>query len=330
MKNPNIDLDSPWKDILGAYFKEFMEFFFPEAHEDIDWNKGYEFLDKEFQKIVRDAELGRRLLDKLVKLHRKDGGEAWVLAHVEIQGQDEKEFPRRIYTYNYRIFDRYNRSTASLAILADERPDWRPEGFGYSLWGCEVSLRFPVVKLLDFKTKWPFLEASRNPFSVVVMAHLKTMATGDDPEDRLRSKVRLVKMLYERGYSRQDVIGLFHFIDWLMVLPEELESSFSSAVFEYEESIKMPYVSSVERQGFKRGHSEGRVEGRVEMSREALCDILEARFTSPLPAATVEHIKRIEDISVLRALLKKAVTVSSLDEFEQLLKEPPAIRGTYH
>ncbi len=102
------DHDSPWKDVLHRYFREFMAFFFPEAHDDIDWGRGYEFLDKEFQKIVRDAELGRRLLDKLVKVWRKDGEEAWVLAHIEIQGQEEEEFAKRIYTYNYRIFDRYN------------------------------------------------------------------------------------------------------------------------------------------------------------------------------------------------------------------------------
>ncbi|MFH0823135.1 MAG: hypothetical protein V2B18_10330 [Pseudomonadota bacterium] len=330
MKKPKVDFDSPWKDILQQYFEEFMEFFFPEAYKDIDWDKGYEFLDKEFQKIVRNAELGKRLLDKLAKVWRKDGGEAWVLAHIEIQGQEEKEFPRRIYTYNYRIFDRYNRSTASLAILADEHPGWRPDEFGYNLWGCEVSLKFPVVKLLDFSTDWPFLETSKNPFSVVVMAHLKTIATRDDPEDRLNWKVRLVRMLHERGYSREEVVGLFHFIDWLMILPEELETGFSTAVSEYEESIKMPYVSSVERQGFKRGLSEGLSEGlskglskgRVEMSRQALLDIFEARFESSPPALMVECINRIDDISKLRALLKRAVTVSSREEFEQLLDYP--------
>jgi hypothetical protein len=39
------DFDSPWKDVLNRYFPQFMEFFFPEAYRDIDWDKGHEFLD---------------------------------------------------------------------------------------------------------------------------------------------------------------------------------------------------------------------------------------------------------------------------------------------
>jgi hypothetical protein len=66
-------LDSPWKEILDKYFQAFMELMFPDACLEIDWSRGYEVLDTELQKIVRDAELGRRLADKLVKVVRCDG-----------------------------------------------------------------------------------------------------------------------------------------------------------------------------------------------------------------------------------------------------------------
>ncbi len=81
------DYDSPWKDILERYFAQFMAFFFPEAYADIDWSKGYESLDTELQQIVRDAESGKRLADKLIKVHRRDGVEQIVLIHIEIQGE---------------------------------------------------------------------------------------------------------------------------------------------------------------------------------------------------------------------------------------------------
>ena len=55
-------------------------------------------------------------MDKLVKVWRKSGEEEWVLIHVEIQSQDETGFARRMYVYNYRIFERYNRQVASLTI----------------------------------------------------------------------------------------------------------------------------------------------------------------------------------------------------------------------
>lgn len=50
------EYDSPWKDILETYFQKCLLFFFPTIHQDIDWERGYNFLDQELQQIVRDAE----------------------------------------------------------------------------------------------------------------------------------------------------------------------------------------------------------------------------------------------------------------------------------
>ena len=56
------DYDSPWKEALDAYFEAFLALLFPGVHALIDWSRGYESLDKEFQQVVREAELGRRPL----------------------------------------------------------------------------------------------------------------------------------------------------------------------------------------------------------------------------------------------------------------------------
>jgi hypothetical protein len=89
---------------------------FPAAYEDIDWARGYESLDKELQQIVRDAALGTRLADKLMKVWRRNGDEQIVLIHTEIQRNRDEDFPKRMYIYNYRLFDRYDRPVVSLAV----------------------------------------------------------------------------------------------------------------------------------------------------------------------------------------------------------------------
>ena len=71
-----------YEDVLDLFFESAIEFFFPLAHAQIDWARGYEFLDKELQKITADAALGRRVVDKLVKVWLKTGQELWVLLHV--------------------------------------------------------------------------------------------------------------------------------------------------------------------------------------------------------------------------------------------------------
>ncbi len=260
-KTPKPDYDSPWKEILTSYFPDFMAFFFPDAYADINWERGYVFLDKELRQVTRDAELGRRLADKLVKVWRKDGEEIWVLVHVEIQGSEEGKFAKRMFVYNYRIFDRYDHPVASLAILTDDRPSWRPDRYGYTLWGCEMGIRFPVVKVLDHATRWEDLDASANPFAAAVMAHIKARETTKDSTERQRWKFALVRRLYEKGYDRQKITDLFRFIDWLMSLPEELEHLFWQELEQYEEKKAMPYVTSVERIGIKKGRQQGLEEG---------------------------------------------------------------------
>ena len=53
MANDRDDYDSPWKDVLERGFPEFMAFYFPAAHGEIDWSRGYEVLDSELQQVVQ-------------------------------------------------------------------------------------------------------------------------------------------------------------------------------------------------------------------------------------------------------------------------------------
>ncbi|MBF0180907.1 MAG: hypothetical protein HQM03_12865 [Magnetococcales bacterium] len=70
-KQPNDQFDVPWKEIVEGYFREFLAFFLPEAHNDIDWDRGHAFLDTELARITREAEIGNRRMDnRPVSLHR--------------------------------------------------------------------------------------------------------------------------------------------------------------------------------------------------------------------------------------------------------------------
>ncbi len=88
------DKDSAWKEAIETYFRDFVTFFFAQIAEDIDFEKGYEFLDKEFEKVVREAKVGKRYADVLVKVYLKDGQEKWLLIHTEVQGYFEEGFAK--------------------------------------------------------------------------------------------------------------------------------------------------------------------------------------------------------------------------------------------
>lgn len=194
-------------------------------------------------------------------------------------------------------------------MLGDESPGWRPTEFGYALWDCAVSLRFPTVKLLDYAARWDELEASRSPFAVIVMAHIKARETRNDFARRFAWKFRLFRWLYERGFSKQDILELFRFMDWLLWLPEELTQKFRQATVEYEEEKQMPYVTSIERLGRQEGLQQGLQEGLQRGAREDVMEILRTRFTT-VPPAVIEALGRIDDLGTLRSLLRRAITVA--------------------
>ncbi len=300
------DYDSPWKEALDLYFPFFLALLFPRVHDRIDWSRGWESLDKEFQQLTPDDASGRRFVDKLVKVWGKDGREMWVLIHVEIQTTRNAGFPRRMYVYNYRIDSRYNEQpVVSLAVLAHDDPDWRPDSFVEETWGCERRLKFPVAKLLDFAAHEAELEASDNPFAQVVLAHFKAIQTRDDAGDRHAWKIRLVRNLYRRGWTPKDVRELFRLIDWLMELPPVLDKVFWQEVDQIQEERRMPFITTPERVGIRQGLQEGIEELlRVKLGDQGV--------------ALMPEIREVYELDKLRAVLKAIGTAATPDDVRRV------------
>lgn len=303
------DYDSPWKQILEGYLPEFMAFSFPSIAAAIDWARGYTFLDKELQQVTRDADLGRRLVDKLVQVWRRDGQAAWVLVHIEIQGQEQTNFGKRMLVYHYRLFDRFDQPIVSLAVLSDERPAWRPNSYAHELWGCELRFRFPVVKLTDYASRTAELEANPNPFATVVLAHLATQATRQDAPGRAQVKLQLTRRLYAQGYTRQAILDLYRFIDWLLRLPDALDRQVWQAIKAYEEEQQMTYITTAERIG--------RAEGRAEGLQAGIAAVLDVRFGAS-SAVIQREIESVQDVAVLEQLLVLARTAATAEELRAI------------
>lgn len=198
MNNPTDDYDSPWKEALTRYFPEFLDFYFPLAYQAINWTQPHTFLDQELAQIVRDGEIGKRRIDRLVQVTTLNSTVEWVYIHIEVQSQVDSDFAERLFTYNYRLYDRYHRPIATLAVLADESLNWRPQGFSYHLFGSQMSLQFASVKILDYAAQLEDLLKNPNPFALVTAAHLLTQRTRKDVEARYTAKWQLAKLFIIR------------------------------------------------------------------------------------------------------------------------------------
>ncbi len=173
-----------------------------------------------------------------------------------------------------------------------------------------------MVKLLDFRDHWAELEVSQNPFATVTMAHLKTIETRPDENQRKAWKLSIIRALYDKGYERQDILNLYRFVDWAMILTEELEQECWSELTAFEEERKVTYVTTGERIGFERGKSEGFQEGeqrgKTEEAQSLILRLL-SRRVGTLPAGVEAQVQAL-DLPRLEALGEALLDFAGVDD----------------
>lgn len=291
--------------MLDEYLRAFLKFFFPQIHDEIDWRRGYESLDKELAQIRPAHAAGKLFADKLFKVYLKNGKPAWLLIHIEVQDRIVRGFARRLFVYNYRLQDKHGVEVVSLAVITGSGRAATGR-YKTARWGCATIFEFPVVRIVEFAARWDELEASDNVFAIAVMAQLKAMETKDDNERRLAWKRRLIFDLYRRKFSRAKIINLFRFFDWVMALPPEMEEKLRQDVYEFEEKNKMPYVTSFERFAKQEGLEQGLEQGMEKGKRTMTLQLLELQI-GELTDRTQKRLSRlsIEQIEQLAGALLK-------------------------
>jgi len=303
------DLDLAWKEALTGFLPQFLELFLPQVHRDIDWSHAPEFLESELRSLHRGFKGRRRHADLVVRVHLRSGGLALVVLHFEIQSQRDDDLPLRTRIYNGRLFDRHRCPVYSLLILGDASPSFRPSIYQSRIWDFCVTLEFPVLKLLDWKPRRAELEASGNPFALVVATHLAVLETRPDQPDRVARALRLCRLMATHGFSEDQVYGLFRILEAMMPMTDVLNQDFEAGVALLEEELDVTLITRSELKGIKKGREEGREEGR----RRSITEFAEARFGAPAPELDAA-LERVADLDALKRLTRLAATVTSLED----------------
>lgn len=308
-------MDGGWKDIIEDFTEEFFSFYLPEIHRKIDFEQGVKFLDRELNEIVSDSDNIKREADRLFEVFLKNGEATWILIHIEVQSYRDHTFAERMYVYYYRIFDKYRRKVVSIAVYIDGNRDFRPDSFKAEQFGCSMHFTFPVIKLLDFEDQEEELAQNPNPFAVVTRVQLAKLRSERDPDQRYSFRMALTKELYDREYTKEQVIRLYRFIDYILTLPKPEALQFRKELEEFEEGRKMPYMTSTERIAREEGMMQGISKGQLESLQEAVQDILEVRF-GKLAVAIQEKLNSCTDLTKLKKVLRQAVLVGSPEELD--------------
>lgn len=309
------NMDDAWKHVLNIYFKQFLELCWKEAHQNIDWDKGYEFLEQELPKIAIPKKKGKRIIDKLAKVWHKSGSENYILLNFEVQGDKEDDFEERMYICNYRIFERYQRPVASFVILIDSNKNWRPKEYKHELFGFSHQMKFPIFKLLDFVEPKQTTTGTRNPFIIIFAAQHKALSSKNQ-EQRLANKLSIIKSLYKNGYSREEIINIGYFLTGIFALSKEKKLIYNQTVQALEEEINVSYLNTFEEMGIEKGFAMGLEKGLQKGESAVLSRQLELKFKT-IPQ---DYRQKIEQ-ATSELLIKWAERILFCKTLEQIFED---------
>ena len=280
-----ISKDMLWKGILEDLFEDFLLYFYPEwTQENIDFDRPFEFLDKELDLIYPNSKEKKRFADKLVKVYLKSGEEQWLLVHVEVQGYADASFSERMFTYFYRIRDLYLKDIVALAILSDDQADFHPKGYHYAYLDTSLDYQFQSFKI-SAKTEAE-LDKPGNPFSIVMLTVYKALQKGElQDEKQYIWKITLIRKLLAAGYSDEKIRHILKFLRYYVDLSSEtftqkLEEEISTLTKNRRSmGIEEAILYDVRQQGKEEGKMEGKIEGQQEKSFEAVRNMLKRNFS---------------------------------------------------
>ncbi|MBD1433533.1 hypothetical protein H8B06_11895 [Sphingobacterium sp. DN00404] len=273
LSKPPKQNDELLKGAFEENFADFLRFLYPSADDIFDFSKSIQFMDKELLAIVPDRERkkGKRVADLLAKVFVKDGTEKYILLNTEIEGGRDAEFAKRIYQYNYRIWDRYDISVATIAVYTGNRD--QPKPCEYNLEVLDTSIRFQYRTYHIFDHSEEELLAMDNIFAFIVLACQKALLEGKVPDEELgEDRLSIAKTLIGHNYDKDRITNFLIFLkNFLYINNPKINSKFDQEIIQLTGgTIDMGVIEIVKKQERQQGRQQGRLEERAKAETEKL------------------------------------------------------------
>lgn len=330
--------DNLWKGALEDNFPDFIRFIDSRADKILDLDKGVQFLDKELEQVFppEDEAFSSKVADKLVRVFKRDGQEEWVLIHVEVQGKYTEDFGRRMFTYFYRILDKYNMRISAYAIFTEDTLKLRPDTFRLEFMGTRLDYKYNTYKITGPTDEE--LLADNNPFAIIVLAaraafagkHIKDKVERDQFIKNL--KLDLIRHLLSRNIEKEKIRSLLNFIRFYI----RFEFTETKAEFDKELEIltknkdtmglEEQIIEMVREEGREEGIEKGRQEGRqegIEIGAEKTKEKLINDLVHDSGYTDEQIVKIIQvPLKLVRDIRKKNTKLLNEDKPNYQLKRP--------
>lgn len=297
--------DQLFKDLLRAFFREFMQLFFPDVADRLDFSR-VTFLDKE---VFTDLPQGaQREADLAAQVHTIDGEPEIILTHIEVEARRRGTFPERMFEYFMLFRLRHQLHILPIAVfLSPGSGGLTKERHVERLFDRDVSVftydavGLPDLNADDYQTKdnplAPALSALMRPSALGKVAQkyqsLRAMAQSGVDEARLALLTNVVET-----YLILDAVERQRF-EALISTPEGAEIKQMISIYE-QRGIEKGIEQGIEK-GIEQGIQKGIEQGVVRGKRETLLRLLERKFgaLSERVRTRVEQITGTEELDRL-------------------------------
>ena len=261
----------------------------------------------------------------MIKLHLDNGQPQYLLVHVEVQGNSQKDFSKRMFRYFYRIYDKFQEDIFTLVILTDPIYSYKPDHFEYKFLDTELKYKYRTYKVIEQSEDK--LKKNDNPFAKAVLASLYRIKSKNNIDQKYQFKFKLIKLLLQDNISKEKINKLLIFIDRVLYLPPKKEKMINNQINNMKEKgeIKMGLTwdksnlaDAYREIGKQEGIEEGIKEGKKEGIEKIVFKLLALKFKQ-LPMNYQEKLSQLSETE-LEKVAEKLLEVDTLEELEQDIK----------
>ncbi len=314
-----IDHDRIFKELIKAFFLEFIELFFPEVHKDLDPDS-IEFLDKQ---VFTDVTEGEKHEADLVVKARFRGQASFFLFHIEAESGSRTKFRRRMFTYFARLHEDSGLPVYPIAVLSYDRPrspakrEYRVEFPGFEV----LRYNFRVVQVNQYH--WRDFLKHENPVAAALMAKMQMT-----PQERKQVKFECLRLMLTLKLDPARMQMIAGFVDtylrleprderWvekkIINLDPETREKFMEVITHWEERA----LEKGKQQGLQQGLEQGLEQGSQQEALALALRLLNRRFKKL--SRRIE--RRLESLTVtqLEDLCEAVLDFNNLLELRQWL-----------
>ncbi len=288
--------DQLFKALLESFLREFMELFFPDVAERLDF-QSQRLVDKE---LFTDFPEGRlREADVVVELQTREGNPEILLVHVEVQAGGETDFGKRMFGYYSMLRLRYQMPVFPVVLYLKGGPSGEVAEYRDELFGWEVvRFRYASVGLARLSVQ-EYVEAS--PLAAALSALMRRGRSADALELRARMLKRVVESSLDeaRQYLLVNVIETYFPLSGVDL--ERFREVAARKEFAKVQDTDLTWGDKL------------LLEGALQGKRETLKRQVAAKF-GPLPTEVATRIDEVVSAEELDQYLDRVLAAESLDD----------------